>query len=115
MTDRDRRRTLRDEARQHPPSAGVYAIRNRVTGRVLVASTLNLTGMSNRFAFAKATGSVGAIDGRLAADIREHGVEALDLEILETVAVTPATGATELATDLAALEELWAEKLAGNG
>lgn len=113
MSDRARRHELREEARQHPPEAGVYAIRNTRTGRVLVASTLNLPGMRNRFEFARTTGTAGAIDGRLAADVREHGIEVLELDVLDVVEVRPDTDPAELRVELAALESLWREKLEG--
>jgi broad specificity phosphatase PhoE len=111
MTDRARRRELRDEAQRHPPEAGVYAIRHRATGRVLVTATQNLAGARNLFAFAVTTGSLGVLDGQLAGDIREHGAEGLELEVLETVAVEPGTPLDELRSDLRTLEALWREKL----
>lgn len=112
MTDKARRRELRDAARQHPPDAGVYAIRHAVTGRVVVASAVNLGGARNRFDFAVSTGALGALDGQLEGDIRAHGVEGLVFEVLETVTVEPGTPDADLRADLATLEALWREQLA---
>jgi len=42
MTDKARRRELREQLAQHPPDAGVYAIRHHATGRVTVASAVKL-------------------------------------------------------------------------
>jgi hypothetical protein len=111
MVDKNRRRELREEARQHPPDAGVYAIRHRATGRVVVASAVNLGGARNRFDFAVTTGSLGALDGQLGGDIRAHGVEGLAFEVLETVTVEPGTTDADLRADLATLEALWREQV----
>ena len=111
MTDKDRRRELREQARQNPPAAGIYAIRHRATGRVIVASAINLAGARNRFDFAVSTGSLGALDGQLGGDIRAHGIDGLAFEVLETVAVEPGTSDSDLRADLATLETLWREQL----
>ena len=111
MTDRSRRRELRDEARQYPPTAGVYAIRHTATGRVLVASAVNLGGARNRFDFAVATGTLSALDGQLAGDIRAYGTEGLVFEVLEAVVVEPGTNDADLRADLTTLEALHREQL----
>lgn len=111
MTDRDRRRELREQARQHPPEAGVYAIRHRITGRVIVAAAVNLQGARNRFDFAVSTGTFGALDGQLGGDIQAHGADGLEFEVLEAVPVEPGTPDDELKADLATLEALYREKL----
>ena len=47
MTNKARRRELREQLAQHPPDAGVYAIRHHATGRVTVASAVKLAGASS--------------------------------------------------------------------
>jgi broad specificity phosphatase PhoE len=111
MTDRARRRELREQIAAHPPDAGVYAIRHRATGRVIVASAVNLAGARNRFDFAVATGTHSALDGQLGGDIAAHGPEGLAFEVLETVTVEPGTPDADLRADLATLEALWREQL----
>jgi hypothetical protein len=111
MVDKSRRRELREQARQHPPDAGVYAIRHRATGRVIVASAVNLAGARNRFEFAVGTGALGALDGQLGGDIRAHGVEGLTFEVLETVPVEPGKADADLRADLETLLVLWREQL----
>jgi broad specificity phosphatase PhoE len=111
MTDRERRRELRAQARQHPPDAGVYAVRHRATGRVIVASAVNLAGARNRFDFAVGTGALNALDGQLGGDIRVHGTGGLEFEVLETVVVEPGTADGDLRSELATLETLWREQL----
>jgi hypothetical protein len=110
MTDKARRRELRDETLQHPPDAGIYAIRHRVTGRTLVASAVNLAGARNRFDFAVSTGALAALDGQLGGDVRAYGVAGLEFEVLETVPVEPGTPDADLRSDLATLEALWREQ-----
>jgi len=114
VTDKTRRRELREQLAQHPPDAGVYAIRHRTTGRVIVASAVNLAGARNRFDFAVATGTLSALDGQLGGDIAAHGTEGLAFEVLETVVVEPGTADADLRADLATLEILWREQL-GSG
>ena len=53
------------------------------------------------------------MDGRLAADLREHGFDAFSFEVLETVEVAPDRSRDTLMSDLAVLEGLWREKFAG--
>lgn len=116
MTERDRRRAHRDQLRDAPPDAGILAFRHRVTGRVVVVGTENLAGLRNRFEFAQATGLAGALpDPHLVADAKAHGLDAVELEVLETVPVEPGTEARALRSDLDTLAELWRERLASGG
>lgn len=90
----------------------MYVVRNTLSGRILIASSADLRSVQNRFEFAHATGSVGALDGRVASDARKVGVAAFELEILDVLSVEPDTSADQLAADLTELEELWRVKLA---
>jgi hypothetical protein len=111
VTDKARRKELTTEYRRKRPQAGVYLIRNEKTGRVLLGSTTNLASIRSKFEFARSTGSPGALDLRLARDIREFGLDALSLEVLEVLDVRPAMSDADIASDLATLEALWHEKL----
>lgn len=113
MTDKARRRELREQYRETRPEAGVYAVRNTRTARVLLASTPNLAGARNRFEFARSTASLGALDQRLRRDAERFGIDAFELEVLEVLDVSVATTPAEVARDLTTLEELWRDKLAG--
>lgn len=113
MTDKSRRRELREEARQHPPDAGIYAIRHAATGRVVVASAVNLAAARNKFEFAVQTEAVSALDGQLGGDIRTHGLEGLAFEVLEVVPAEPGRSDAELRADLATLEALWRDQVQG--
>jgi hypothetical protein len=109
--DSARRRELRDSYHDARREAGVYLIRNERTGRVLVGTSPDLTALRNRFQFAQATGSIGGLDGRLAADARTFGLDAFSLEVVDTIAVEPDTTPEQLRADLDALLELWSERL----
>jgi len=112
MTSADRRRELRTEYEQRPTEPAVYLVRNTVTGRALLASALDLRTVRNKLDFARATNLAGALDGRLTADVREYGIEAFRLEVLDTLEVKPEATRADVIADLRALEDLWREKLA---
>src|SRR5450759_2413738 len=104
MSGAERRRELRTAYERRTPEAGVYALRNTLNDRMLICSSADLHSVRNRFEFAQATGSVGALDGRVASDARKVGVSAFELEILDRLSVEPDTPADQLAADLAELE-----------
>lgn len=111
MDERTRRRRLRAAYEGRPREAAVYLLRNDRAGRALLGSTLDLASVRSRLEFARATGMGGALDLRLTDDIRRFGIGAFELEILETLDITPAMTLAEVRADLAALEELCRERL----
>jgi hypothetical protein len=113
VTDKARRRELKEQARQNPPEAGVYRIVNKKAGTYLLGSAANLDSMRSKLAFARSTGSPSALDLRLKAEILRDGLENFDLEILDTLTVTPEMAAADIRAELATLEVLWRERLAG--
>ena len=48
---------------------------------------------------------------RLSKDIRQYGIDAFSLEVLEVLETKPEMTPAEILEDLATLEELWREKL----
>lgn len=113
MTSRNRRDELRAAYEQRPTRAAVYALRNTVSGRMLIASTTDLASVRNKLDFGQTTESTGVLDRRLAADAREHGMASFSLDVLDVLEPDPADDESTIADDLAALEALWREKLAG--
>ena len=112
MTSAERRRELRALYDQRPRHVGVYALRNSVTGRCHVASALDLDAVRNKLEFARATQRPSVLDHRLTAEIREFGIDAFTLEVLDELDVTPEMTPDSVRADLAALEELWRDKVA---
>lgn len=110
MTDRSRRRELRDQYKETQPEAGVYRIINRETGRALLGSSPNLPSIRNKLAFARSTGSAGVFDHRLRADVARYGIDAFDLEVLEVLETTPEMTRADILRDLAALEAIVREQ-----
>lgn len=111
MADAARRRELRDEHRQRQPVAAVYSLRV-ADGEPIVRSTTDLDALRNRLAFARSTGTTSALDLRLRRDIERLGLDALEMEVLDTLDADPAGTPESLTADLAALETLWRERLA---
>src|SRR3954454_11379060 len=112
MTSRERRDELRAAYDERPRDAGVYALRNTVSGRTLIASSVDLAAVRNRLEFGKATNSTGVLDRRLVADARAHGMRSFELEVLDVLKPGPSLDDAQLAAEVKALEELWREKLA---
>jgi hypothetical protein len=111
MTDKARRKELTERYRQTVPEAGVYVIRNAGNGKALLGSTINLGSLRNKLEFARTTNMPSVLDGRMAQDVTQFGIDALSLEILEVVEVTPEMTDGQVRDDLATLESLWREKL----
>ena len=111
MSQPDRRKELRSQYEQALPEAAVYRIVNSQNNKALLGSTLNLTGIRNRFAFARSNNSPGGLDLRLSKDLRQYGFNAFSLEVLEILDVTPEMTEAAIKTDLATLEALWRERM----
>jgi hypothetical protein len=103
------RKALIRKYKATPPPAGVYRIRNVVTGRSLVGSSGNLPGILNRYRFQLEHGSHPAKD--LQRDWNELGPAAFEFEVLDRL--QPRTdSAGDPAEDLRVLLELCLAKLA---
>lgn len=114
MSDKARRKQLTADYKLQHPDAGVFRVTNTVTGRVLLGSSLNLNSVRSKLEFARSTSSPGALsalDHRLANDVRQYGLDAFELEILEVLDTKPEMTQAEIRDDLATLEALWREKL----
>jgi hypothetical protein len=105
-TSQERRKELREQARQIAPEAGVYAIRNIATGRMLIASSRNLKNVANRIEFAKSTNATTFFDHRISNDVKTYGIQSFTFEPLETISVKQDMTTAQLDADLEALEAL---------
>lgn len=87
---------------------GVYAIKNRETGRALIQTTTTISKAKGILSFAKLTGS--CVHPLLADDWKACGPDAFELEILETLDRKDEETDAEFADEVHALGELWAER-----
>ena len=107
----DRKARIR-EYKDTPRPAGVYCVRNTVTGTCLVGSTPNLPGMLNRQRFQLENGSHP--DHALQADWNELGPDAFEFEVLDRLESSEELS-HDTAAELAVLTSLWLERLATEG
>jgi len=111
MNDKARRKELLVQYKQTHREAGVYRIINTQNNKALLGSSPNLASIRNKLAFAKSTNTPGALDRRLRDDVRQFGIGAFALEVLEVLDTKPEMTAAAILKDLAALEALWREQL----
>ena len=105
--NREKQAALKREYKEARRPAGVYQIKNMVTGKIFIGSSINVAGRINRHKAEFAFGSEG-IPGLLA-DWHEYGGENFTFEVLEVL-----DGEYEsdmaLKEDLHLIERLWLEK-----
>jgi hypothetical protein len=106
------RKSLIREYKERKITAGVFQIRNSATGRVLLGSSLNLEGWSNRHKFQLAAGLHP--NRGLQKDWNESGSEKFVFEVLEEVKVSDDPDFS-VEDELTLLEEIWWEKLNPTG
>lgn len=108
-----RRAELKQAYKEKPPPMGVFAVRNRANGKVLVGTSLNLPGMLNRFRFELSTG-IHRTYPALQEDWNRHGADSFSFEVLDVLPPTeePRTDPKE---ELRVLEALWLERLRPHG
>lgn len=109
MSTIDRKSRIRDY-KQNPPAAGVFLVRNTVSGRVLVGQAPNLPGMLNRQRFQLEMGSHP--DQELQADWNVLGESSFEFEVLDELDAEDRTPKA-LSDELAALHQLWLDQLSG--
>jgi hypothetical protein len=111
MPDIHRKERIREYKETRLP-AGVYVVRNTLTGKSLVGSSPNLPGMLNRQRFQLDMG--GHPDKELQADWKESGPGSFEFEVLDQLE-TPEGTVSAQAEDLRALLAMWLEKLSESG
>jgi hypothetical protein len=100
------------EYRERRKPAGVYQIKNTVSGRIFLGSSLDLDGVFNSHRFRLEAG-LHPNEG-LQKDWKEFGPDRFAFEVLETVPVKD-DPPTAVEDELALLEEIWLEKLGPTG
>ncbi|HZW25011.1 MAG TPA: GIY-YIG nuclease family protein [Gallionella sp.] len=105
LTDKQ---TLKRQYLETKTRAGVYVIRNQITGRALVAGSTNVQGALNRHRFELRFGQHRNV--MLAQDWATHGETSFIFEVLDVVkpSTDPAFNATR---ELEGLVNLWRQEI----
>jgi len=111
MKDTSRKQVVR-KVMETPRPAGLYAVRNVQTGRLLFGATPDLDGMLNRQRFQLDMGSHP--DKELQADWNQLGSDAFAFEILDRLDLKD-VATVNLMEDLRVLKALWLERFEGRG
>ena len=106
--EKARRRAIKAAYKLQPRTAGVFQVKNRKNGRVLLGSSLNMHGPFNRIRMELETGIMRNPD--LLSDWRRHGADAFSFDILETLPEEPDSDIS-LEERLREREEAWIERL----
>jgi hypothetical protein len=103
------RAELKRNYKEKPPPMGVFAIRNRSNGKVLVGASLNVNGALNRARFELTTG-IHRTCPALQEDWVRHGADAFSFEVLDVLPPSEEPGA-DPKEELKVLEALWLDRL----
>ena len=102
------KKELKKQYKQTAQLMGIYQIRNKVNGKLLIGSAMNLPGKinSNKFQLKLRVHKNPALQK----DYDEFGVDNFEFEVLDRL--EPAGDLNQdYTSDLAMLEEMWLEKL----
>ncbi len=106
------RKDLKREYKEKPRVAGVFQIKNKVTGKLFLGSSLNIDGPLNAHKFMLSNGSHR--NTTMQKDYKKFGEDAFSFDILATVVVMDIPG-FNLENELEILEELWLDELQQEG
>ena len=109
MSGPDRKALIR-EYKENPRPAGIFQVKNTVSGRLLLGATQDLPGMLNRQRFQLEMGSHP--DHELQAEWNELGPDAFEIGVLDELSPTE-DPAIDTADELRVLQAMWLERLAG--
>lgn len=106
------RQALKKQYLEVPTRAGVYAIRNHLTGRAMVAGSTHVEGTLNRHRFELRYGQHR--NARLAQEWREHGESHFSFEVLDRLKPRddPAFNAAQ---ELEQMVALWRQEIPCQG
>lgn len=102
------RKELKRAYKEKTGVPGVFQIKNKVTGKILLGSSLNIEGPLNAHEFMLSSGSHR--NQALQTDYKKYGAAAFSFEILDTVKVKDEPG-FRVEDELNTLEKLWLEEL----
>src|SRR5438270_259824 len=103
------RKSVSREYKETPRPMGVYRVRNKVNGKTLIGSSVNLPAILNRHRSELRMG--GHRNRALQNDWNQFGADAFEFEELDHLQPSEQAG-YDPANDLKELERLWLERLA---
>ena len=106
------KKTLIREYKETRRPMGIYCIRNTVNGKMLVGKSTDLPAILNRQRTQLRSGTHP--NPALKKDLIEYGVEAFEVDVLDTIEV-PNQADYDPAADLRTLEQMWLDKLSPFG
>ena len=104
----DKRKEIIRKYKENPPPAGIFRITNNVNGKILIGKGLNVQGKINSNLAQLKFG--GHRNKELQKDWNRYGPEVFSFEVLDYLK-EDAAHPERHADELAALEELWLDKL----
>jgi hypothetical protein len=105
------RKELTRTYKETPRTMGVFAIRNTVSGRSFIGSSVDVTARLNRQRFQLDLGQHP--NRELQRDWKLQGADAFAFDVLDTLKPSDQPGA-DPADDLAVLEAMWRDKLSAS-
>lgn len=108
-TERAQHRALKQHYRENAPAAGVFCIRHRASGRVLLGAAANAEGALNRHRFELRR--LAHRQPALQADWRADGEAAFCFEVIDTVKPRPDDPRFDAEAELQTLLALWQDEL----
>ena len=107
----NKKQIIKDYKSQKQPT-GVYVVHNKVDNKVFIGTSKNLPAALRRFEFTLTMGNFPYQD--LTNDYKKHGKNNFEVKILDELEIKDESE-RETDKELAALEEMWIEKLRGDG
>ena len=104
-----RRAELKQAYKEAPPAAGVFAVRNLKSGKVLVGSSMNVQGSLNGLRF-QLEARACRVSPELQTDWVQQGADAFSFEVLDRLP-PPKDPGVDPREELQVLEALWLERL----
>jgi hypothetical protein len=102
------RAELKRQYKESTPQMGIFAVRNRASGKLLLGASLNLPGILNRTRFQLQLGSHKIT--ALQRDWTTYGPDSFSFEVLDELAPVE-DKSHDYRDDLSTLESLWLDKL----
>ncbi|MDQ1264908.1 MAG: hypothetical protein QG635_57, partial [Bacteroidota bacterium] len=101
------KKKLKEEYKNMVPPKGVFTIKNNVTGRVLLGSSMNLKGIFPKYKTMLNNGI--HFNGKLQEDWKQYGEDSFIYEVVEALEIKPEPD-YNYDEDLKILEMLWLDK-----